>query len=48
MMNESSKYLLEIMEMQNIKKDITEMVKGIHDPKKLTMIYAYIKAMKNK
>lgn len=48
MMNESSQYLLEVLEMQNIKKDITELVKGIYDSKELGMIYTYIRTINNK
>lgn len=48
MMNEADQYLLEIMEGENIKNDIAEMIKGIHDPEKIKLIYTYIKAMKNK
>lgn len=47
-LNEGDKYLLEIFEMQNIKKDITEIVKGIYDSKELGKIYAYIRTINNK
>lgn len=44
-LDESTQYLLEIMEMQNMKENITDMIKNIYDTKKLKMIYAYIKAI---
>lgn len=47
-MNEAQNYLLEILNNNNIKLCIVEEIKEIHDPKRLTSILAYIKAMKNK
>lgn len=47
-MNETQNYLLEILNHNNIKLCIVEEIKDIRDPKRLTSILAYIKALKNK
>lgn len=47
-MNEAQNYLLEILNHNNTKLCIVEEINEIRDPKRLTSILAYIKAMKNK
>lgn len=45
MMNEAEKYLLEILKCNDLRKDIIELIREIQEPRKIKLIYAYVKAM---